>query len=859
LNPRLFCRENHFPRVLALTYSFNPLFFERIIQGDLRCGGSTDITIVGDRNELQDAVQRYAGQFNYLGTRYYLTSAETHGAFHPKLLLRIGTKGAWVLLGSGNLTPGGWGGNRELAYTLKLDANQPGSASIVNHLLDHTAPYLTSEEGKNALERLRDYSWLTAPDEAAPNILMTTPDEPLAAQLQRRWAGRRFDRMLVLTGSTDEKGAFIGWCHERFGIEECVVAVSPGNASFVKEEIASCQAKVSLALFPDSQMLHAKFYWFDGPDGPAAIIGSANCSRAGWLLSPEQGGNVEIVQVYDRADANDFAAILSSIPSERVSIERTRQADPPAEDRVGPEYFAKNISLYRTQGFIDVALNRALPADTAAQLLCSDGIVIPLETTENGNLTGQVLETIPLPQCTCLAKVRIASPTTAFETHLHWIDDIDAITLAAQCKPPAEPFKNLPKSKNASEHDKVISDLALISASIFSESAAYRDPPKRRSDKQLDQVGQAAPIRPEDLVKSLKDLEGSKENFGLALGGGMHLSMNGVLRALFEGFETEPAPVTPEDPAVSEDPENQPALPEKPSLPPPRQEVGRELPADRHKQRLKGDLEKFFDRFASDQFSVECTASKLVQAAAYPLAVALLGERGGWLLPEETRSIVTRVIDILLNRNRVGRIERGLFEEVQNRYREIGQEDIFLQVVGDGTLWVVLLAVLAQLSWEKDFERFERAINLHRIYVCDAMRADTSVGKLTTLVTRLDVEKARDLIGREAPGIAVAIGAIEKLLKADKEALLREQLFQEHRVGDFIWHPEVGWGLVNGMSSSTTMDAYLHLRGETRKVAKKSFYLNLRMASEKSTELKNHLDAILFEQPRTVGVMGMLS
>jgi len=97
MKPRIFCREYRYPRVLALTYSFDPLFFERIIMKDLNYGGSTDITIVGDRNELQEAVSRYAGQFNFLGKNYLLTPANTRKAFHPKLLLRMSDKGARLM------------------------------------------------------------------------------------------------------------------------------------------------------------------------------------------------------------------------------------------------------------------------------------------------------------------------------------------------------------------------------------------------------------------------------------------------------------------------------------------------------------------------------------------------------------------------------------------------------------------------------------------------------------------------------------------------------------------------------------------------------------------------------------------
>jgi len=841
MNPRIFSREYRYPRVLALTYSFDPLFFERIILRDLGYGGSIDIMIVGDRNELQDAVSRYAGQFNSLGKRYLLTPADTNGAFHPKLLLRMSNKGARLMFGSGNLTFGGWGGNHELACQLTLEANKSGSVAVVNHILDHVAPYLESDASKYSLARLRDFSWLAVADETKPNILITTPDEPLVDQLQRRWAGRRFDRMMVLTGSTDERGAFINWCHKQFGVEECVVAVSPENASFIRDDVEKCPVKVSLAPFGGSTMLHAKFYWFDGPDGAAAVVGSANCSSVAWLRPPVHGGNVEIIQVHDTAKAQDFAAILSAIPENRVAVEKTRSIENAKEGEDAPAYYVKAMHLYRNQGFVDVLLSKPLPEMASASLIGPMAIEIDLLPSDNGVLSGQTPETIDWPATTCLAKVKIVSDGEISETPLHWLDDMDAITQAAHIKPPAEPFKNLPRSSTSSEHDKVISDLAMISASIFTDNAAYQDPPKRRAPNLQTQDESAhVPVKPEDLIKSLNDLDAKSSDRSGGSGSGIYLSMTGVMRALFEEVE---APSEPLGEGKTSNPENPDGEPESPGLngkcSAPPEPKPRELPADRHKQRLRDDLDKFFDKFSSEQFANECTASKLVQAAAYPLSISLLGERGGWLAPEEAREIATRVVDILLNRNRVGNNEHGLLEEVHNRYQENDKEDIFLQVIGDGTLWVVLLAVMAQISWEQDFEKFERAINLHRIYGCDMMRADTTLGKLTALVTRLDVERARDLIAAEVPQIAEAVASIESLLEEHKTTLLKEQSTQTHHVSDLIWNPKAGWGVVKGVDgSASSMDAYLHLRGETRSVARKNFFINLRLATEKIPELK---------------------
>ena len=184
----------------------------------------------------------------------------------------------------------------------------------------------------------------------------------------------------------------------------------------------------------------------------------------------------------------------------------------------------------------------------------------------------------------------------------------------------------------------------MISATIFSESAAYKDPPKKRKAGQQNPNGTPVePVKPEDLVKSLNDLDIKSGDLTREAGAGVYLSMNGVMRALFEEVESLAVNEDESATAAPEDPEDAPSQPEIETAAKNRPvTIERKLPADRHQRRLKEELNGFFDKFSSEEFADQCTASKLVQAAAYPLAVALLGERGAWLTAEDAKAIVTR-------------------------------------------------------------------------------------------------------------------------------------------------------------------------------------------------------------------------
>jgi hypothetical protein len=124
--------------------------------------------------------------------------------------------------------------------------------------------------GQHGIRRFKDVPWLSlTPVEAvaAIPVLHSRRTNSLSLELSRRWTGRRFDEVKILTGSTDESGAFLRWAHATFGITRATVALTPSSASFVAESLADLPLELRLLDAPPGRPLHAKFYWFDGAEG----------------------------------------------------------------------------------------------------------------------------------------------------------------------------------------------------------------------------------------------------------------------------------------------------------------------------------------------------------------------------------------------------------------------------------------------------------------------------------------------------------------------------------------------------------------------------------------------------------------
>jgi len=224
-------------------------------------------------------------------------------------MARLSERGGRVWIGSGNLSYTGWGGNRELAASWPIGPGEEDGGAWLDEALGAVSQVISSTTFSDQLRDIREeIPWLSgrpAVSQRSP-VLLGMPSRPLAQQLADRWRGRHFDELRLCTGSTDVNGAFLAWAHRTFGVRRATVCLSPAYASFDPASLAKLPFDVRIIAASPEQFMHAKFYWFSGEDGSAAVVGSANCSAAAWLA-----GNIELIIPYDEPRAAEFESILS--------------------------------------------------------------------------------------------------------------------------------------------------------------------------------------------------------------------------------------------------------------------------------------------------------------------------------------------------------------------------------------------------------------------------------------------------------------------------------------------------------------------------------------------------------------------
>ena len=110
---------------VILSHNIDFVFVQAVVIPALRKCGSPKLTIFADADCAAQTYQHQARVLSSLGLRYRVVpvAMKTGFRFHPKAVLLSGPKAATLLIGSGNLTFGGWRENGEIwcRYDSKTD------------------------------------------------------------------------------------------------------------------------------------------------------------------------------------------------------------------------------------------------------------------------------------------------------------------------------------------------------------------------------------------------------------------------------------------------------------------------------------------------------------------------------------------------------------------------------------------------------------------------------------------------------------------------------------------------------------------------------------------------------------------
>lgn len=850
MNPRLFCREQSFHKTLLLTYSFDPIFFEHVVLPDLWVGRSSDILVLGDRAQIELSMESAAGQLWHLGRNYLLAGANHPGAFHPKVFLRLGPKDGLVMLSSGNVTSSGWGGNQELGTAWRVGPGHPDTGGWLRSFLDVVLSWSSDGLERDAVRRMRDVPWLShtliAPaGESA--VVYSQKGFPLGLALAQRWTGRHFDEVKIITGSTDESGAFLRWAHTTFGVKRATVVLTPTNARFALDKLADLPLELLIIPASSDRSMHAKFYWFSGPSGPAAVMGSANCSAAAWLVAPENGGNIEALVAYDDPTIDTFESALSVFDAQAYApadVLLPKSANLTEPDPNNEVFRLKTLLWDRASRRIHADISPA-PASNMMIELMLGGLRLHMEQLHGSSGLWACELPDDLATATLFACVKISHGDVQWKTSSMWVNDLTSLKHASHAARLIEPFKDLERIATQTEQRRMLEDLQDVALALFEDGASFRDPgfaPIRAEKAQDD--SHAAPLNPADLIVQLN--APSKGSPSLTLARSSSLSLNSILNLLFDterdnvaDSHTGPEEVNRWDLPHGTDGSastNDPELPVEPQPHP---------IEDRFRERLAKQITAFLTEIAMPEFSQRCSATQMVQAVSFPLAVALRGQRRGWVSSEVAESWSLKVFSIIF-RGKTARAG-GLLRAVEKRYVDSDRRSIFEGVVGDGTLWMVLIATLGNANWNGVGAGLEKAIALREVFIAPQLLASAQQSRIAALLGKIRINEAHTYVAKIAPAVTQLLIEIETILMPIWKACLQDQEARSinHRIGEFLWRENVGWAIcVLASEGRSGQSIRVRLRGVETNV-NVGFYINVSELCQQNSVLRKLIEELL--------------
>jgi hypothetical protein len=262
----------------------------------------------------------------------------------------------------------------------------------------------------------------------------------------------------------------------------------------------------------------------------------------------------------------------------------------------------------------------------------------------------------------------------------------------------------------------------------------------------------------------------------------------------------------------------------------------------RFRKRLEVQIKIFLEDLSSPAFSERCTATQMVQAISFPLAVALRGQRRGWVSGELAEDWALKVFSVLFR----GTGNRGLLHAVEQRYTDSGHQSTFGEVVGDGTLWLVLVATLGNADWQGVGTDVDKALSLREVFTAPQLLAAAQSGRIAGLLGRIRIEDAQTYITEIAPKVSRLLDDIEGLLAPIWNAEMQDQTDRSltHKVGDLLWRENVGWAICLADTAARSGQAIkVRLRG-LEKAVMVGYYVNVTELAGRRPDLARLLDQL---------------
>ncbi|MFC0386882.1 hypothetical protein [Muricoccus vinaceus] len=300
-------------RVSFTTYALSLSFFESVVLDGLIRNGAREALVLADVEGVRSALSELGAR--RVGRDYEVEPVAIEGGrvFHPKLIVLASDTETHLVVGSGNLTFGGWGGNLEafdhLHAGFAADA-MDDTASFFEALADTRRVRHDAQAG--CLRVAEDLRRAAAPGARPGRVrLLHSLERPILEQLSELADELGGAERLAVASPFWDGGVALDRLCRRLGLSRAYVHAHRGGvvegtagsnwprAANVKVEPVCVEVLDAVDPSDKARLLHAKLFEVVCRKGRLVLSGSANATTA----ALGGGGNVEACVVRIQREA----------------------------------------------------------------------------------------------------------------------------------------------------------------------------------------------------------------------------------------------------------------------------------------------------------------------------------------------------------------------------------------------------------------------------------------------------------------------------------------------------------------------------------------------------------------------------
>lgn len=317
-------RQNSFHSAVLTSFSFDFHYFEHQVLSILKKKWITNIITLVDQNILEGLLGKLTLDLKHTSQSYILNGVKSTGAFHPKINFFIGENKALLLIGSGNITPGGHGKNHEIFTGFYADNKNAFQLPLIQECWDYLINISNSLAGFSA-KRIRnvipnnteilnkttyqkhEFYSLKNKIEAA---MLYNDENSISDQLIHLIPKNRIKKVTIVSPYFDENGEVLNHLSDHFNKATIEVYLSQ-NCSLPPTKIKK-NKQISFFNWDNTtrgkkeltnkinyvRKLHSKIFHFESDNNEYCLIGSANATIAGIGISKKRAINDEFCVLY---------------------------------------------------------------------------------------------------------------------------------------------------------------------------------------------------------------------------------------------------------------------------------------------------------------------------------------------------------------------------------------------------------------------------------------------------------------------------------------------------------------------------------------------------------------------------------